>query len=141
MVTFFLPNTGSSLLSARISRRFSGSCRSCCLMYSQTLRTTSPRGKGPGPTTAASSLDGCSGCCSPLGLPPALFFDPVGSLLALVGMVVLPATWSRLALVVSWPAPPRLSIAAGREQHPAWRLAAAPFPSDQALSYSARGVA
>src|SRR4051812_21360287 len=97
MVTFFLPNTGSSLLSARISRRFAGFCSSCRLMYSQTLRTTSPRGKGPGPTTAASSLDGCSGCCSPLGLPSALFFDPVGPLLALVGMVVLPATWSRLA--------------------------------------------
>src|SRR3954452_5864993 len=102
MVTFFLPNTGSSLASARISRRFSGVCRSCCLMYSQTLRTTSPRGNGPAPTTAASSLDGCNGCCSPLGFwppPPALFFDPVWPLLALVGMVVLPATWSRLAVL------------------------------------------
>src|SRR3954454_4446202 len=89
MVTFFFPNTGSSLASARISRRFAGFCSSCCLMYSQTLRTTSPRGRGPEPITAASSLDGCSGCCSPLGLPPVLFFDPVGLLLALVGMVVL----------------------------------------------------
>src|SRR4051794_7232873 len=93
MVTFFFPNTGSSLASARISRRFAGFCSSCCLMYSQTLRTTSPRGRGPEPITAASSLDGCSGCCSPLGFwpppPAASFFDPVGPLLALVGMVVL----------------------------------------------------
>ena len=32
MVTFFLPNTASSLASARISRRFLGFCSSCCLM-------------------------------------------------------------------------------------------------------------
>ena len=32
MVTFFFPNTGSSVASARISRRFAGFCRSCCLM-------------------------------------------------------------------------------------------------------------
>jgi hypothetical protein len=32
MVTFFLPNTASRLSSARISRRFSGFCRSCFLM-------------------------------------------------------------------------------------------------------------
>src|SRR4051812_41692227 len=101
MVTFFLPNTGSSLASARISRRFSGFCKSCCLMYSQTLRTTSPRARGPGPITAASSFEGCNGCCSPVGFwpppPPASFFDPVGPLLALVGMVVVRAARSRLA--------------------------------------------
>jgi hypothetical protein len=32
MPTRFFPNTGSSLASARISRRFLGSCRPCCLM-------------------------------------------------------------------------------------------------------------
>jgi hypothetical protein len=37
MVTFFLPNSGSSLASARISRRFSGFCRSCYLTGGQEL--------------------------------------------------------------------------------------------------------
>jgi hypothetical protein len=32
IVTFFLPNTASSVSSARISRRFSGFCSSCFLM-------------------------------------------------------------------------------------------------------------
>jgi hypothetical protein len=32
IVTFFLPNTASSVSSARISRRFSGFCNSCFLM-------------------------------------------------------------------------------------------------------------
>jgi hypothetical protein len=32
MVTFFLPNTASRLSSARISRRFSGFCKSCFRM-------------------------------------------------------------------------------------------------------------
>src|SRR5215213_11634487 len=73
MVTFFLPNTGSSLASARISRRFSGFCKLFFLMYSHTLLTTSPRGRGLDPTTAASSFDGCKGFCSALGfLAPVL---------------------------------------------------------------------
>src|SRR3954447_7194834 len=49
--------------------------------------------------------------------------------------LVPPVQW------ISWPPPPRLSIAAGPEHHPAWRIAAVPFPSWQAVSYSARGVA
>src|SRR5947208_10874067 len=40
------------------------------------LLTTSPRGRGLVPTTAASSSDGCSGFCSAFGLPSlALLFD------------------------------------------------------------------
>src|SRR3954447_19972605 len=69
MVTLSLPKTLLSLSSARISRRFSGFCRLWDLMYSQTLLTTSPRGSGPGPTTAASASDGCSGRCSAFPLP------------------------------------------------------------------------
>src|SRR4051794_9972398 len=38
-------------------------------MYSQTLLTTSPRGSGSGPTTAASASDGCSGRCNAFALP------------------------------------------------------------------------
>jgi hypothetical protein len=76
----------SSLASARISRRFSGFCRPFALMYSQTLLTTSPRGSGSGPTTAASSAEGRRGCCSAFGLlpsPPASSFAaalPLGAL-------------------------------------------------------------
>src|SRR6478752_5886311 len=69
MVTLSLPNTSLSLLSARISRRLSGFCRLWDLMYSQTLLTTSPRGSGPEPTTAASASDGCSGRCKAFALP------------------------------------------------------------------------
>jgi hypothetical protein len=58
-----------SLSSARISRRFSGFCRLCERMYSHILLTTWPRGSGPEPTTAASSLDGCSGFCRGFALP------------------------------------------------------------------------
>src|ERR671916_2046009 len=74
MVTRSLPKTLPSLSSARISRRFSGFCRLFDLMYSHTLLTTSPRGSGPGPTTAASSSDGLNGCCSAFGLPPPVAF-------------------------------------------------------------------
>src|SRR3954468_14931843 len=38
-------------------------------MYSQTLLSTSPRGSGPGPTTAASASDGCSGPRNAFPLP------------------------------------------------------------------------
>src|ERR1700720_4256670 len=76
MVPFAVPKTFVSLSSARISRRFSGFCRLCERMYSQILLTTSPRGRGLVPTTAASSSDGCSGFCSAFGLPSlALLFD------------------------------------------------------------------
>src|SRR6478736_2299740 len=62
MLTLSLPsNTARSLSSARISRLFAGFCRLLALIYSQTLLTTSVRGSGADPTTAASSLDGCSG--------------------------------------------------------------------------------
>src|SRR6202012_5733165 len=43
MVTFFLPNTGSSLSSARISRLFCGFCRLYFLMCVQILLTASVR--------------------------------------------------------------------------------------------------
>src|SRR5215204_1101753 len=69
MVTLSLPKTLRSVSSARISRRFSGFCRLWDLMYSHTLLTTSPRGSGPGPTTAASASDGCSGRCNAFALP------------------------------------------------------------------------
>src|SRR5882757_9229808 len=75
MVTLSLPKTLRSLLSARISRRFSGFCRLFARIYFQILLTTSPRGRGLGPTTAASSSDGCSGFCSAFGLPPLAFFS------------------------------------------------------------------
>src|SRR4051794_22794884 len=74
MVTLSLPNTLRSLSSARISRRLSGSCRLLDLMYSHTLLTTSPRGRGPDPTTAASASEGCSVFCKAFPLPPPLAF-------------------------------------------------------------------
>src|SRR3954471_22863025 len=61
MVTRSLPNTARSFSSATISRLFCGSWSLFVLMYSQTLLTTSGRGSGLEPTTAASSLDGCNG--------------------------------------------------------------------------------
>src|SRR6478735_12662548 len=62
MLTLSLPlNTARSFSSARISRLFAGFCRLLALMYSQTLLTTSVRGSGVDPTTAASSFEGCSG--------------------------------------------------------------------------------
>src|SRR4051794_19407206 len=90
MVTLSLPKTLLSLSSARISRRFSGFCRLWDLMYSHTLLTTSPRGSGPGPTTAASASDGCSGRCNAFALPllAAAFFFGV-SCDVLVGIVHL----------------------------------------------------
>src|SRR4051794_23613016 len=38
---------------------------------------------------------------------------------------------------MSWPAPRRLSIAPGREQHLAWRIAAVPFPPSRELQRAA----
>src|SRR5690348_3137861 len=62
MLTLSLPsNTARSLSSARISRFFAGFCRLLALMYSHTLLTTSVRGKGDEPPTAASSFEGRSG--------------------------------------------------------------------------------
>src|SRR3954452_24939037 len=89
MVTLSLPKTLLSLSSARISRRFSGFCRLWDLMYSQTLLTTSPRGSGPGPTTAASASDGCSGRSNAFALPllAMAFFAVPSDVLA--GMVHL----------------------------------------------------
>src|SRR4051812_29896479 len=91
MVTLSLPKTLLSLSSARISRRFSGFCRLWDLMYSQTLLTTSPRGSGSGPTTAASASDGCSGRCNAFGLPllAAVFAFFGVSCAVLVGIVHL----------------------------------------------------
>src|SRR4051794_9656139 len=91
MVTLSLPKTLLSLSSARISRRFSGFCRLWDLMYSQTLLTTSPRGSGSGPTTAASASDGCSGRCNAFGLPllAAVFAFFGVSCAVLVGIVLL----------------------------------------------------
>jgi hypothetical protein len=60
------------------------------LMYAQTLLTTSPRGRGSGPTTAASSAEGRSGCCSAFG-----FLPPVSSFAA--------AALPRSAPSVPWP--------------------------------------
>src|SRR4051794_29133891 len=62
MLTLLLPpKMAWSFSSARISRLFSGFCRLLALMYSHTLLTTSVRGSGEEPTTAASSFEGCSG--------------------------------------------------------------------------------
>src|SRR6266404_2263752 len=77
MVTLSFPNTLRSLSSARISRRFSGFCRLCERMYSQTLLTTCPRGSGPEPTTAVSSSEGWSGFCRAFALPSLDFFSRV----------------------------------------------------------------
>src|SRR5690606_13534717 len=49
IVTLSLPNTGRSLSSLMISRRFFGSCRSFFLMYSHSFLTTCGRGKGSEP--------------------------------------------------------------------------------------------
>src|SRR3954465_1558683 len=62
MLTLSLPpKTARSLSSARISRLFAGFCRLLAWIYSHTLLTTSVRGRGDDPTTAASSFEGCSG--------------------------------------------------------------------------------
>src|SRR5689334_1954117 len=76
MVTDFLPNTLSSLSSATISRLFFGFWRSCFLMYSHTLLTTSGRGSGFEPTTAAHSFDGCRGFISAGLTLRAVLFGP-----------------------------------------------------------------
>src|SRR4051812_44211010 len=90
MVTLSLPKTLLSLSSARISRRFSGFCRLWDLMYSHTLLTTSPRGSGPGPTTAASASEGCSGRCNAFALPLlAVAFVGFSVCDVLVGIVYL----------------------------------------------------
>ena len=59
----------SSLSSARISRLLFGFCRLFLRMWSHTFDTTSLRGSGPNPQSAASSADGVTGRASP---PPAL---------------------------------------------------------------------
>src|SRR5690242_20035680 len=62
MLTLLLPpKTACSFSSARISRLFCGFWRLLALMYSHTLLTTSVRGSGDDPTTAASSFEGCRG--------------------------------------------------------------------------------
>src|SRR4051794_19300974 len=65
IVTFFLPKTGSSLSSARISRLFWGFCRLYFLIWVQILLTASVRGNGLSPTTCANSRDGCNGFIRP----------------------------------------------------------------------------
>src|SRR3954464_10984273 len=60
-------------------------------MYSQTLLTTSPRGRGSAPTTAASSFDGCKSFCSALG-----FWSP-----ALAGSALLPFSFGALAALAA----------------------------------------
>src|SRR5947209_17796208 len=92
MVTFFLPKTGSSLSSARISRLFCGFCRLFFLICVQILLTASVRGKGLSPTTCANSFDGCNGFIRPelllaAVLRPEDFF--AGALLLLFEALVL----------------------------------------------------
>src|SRR2546428_2248518 len=54
--SFSLPSKiGRRLSSARMTRRFLGSCRSCLRMYSHSLRIASPRDSGLLPTMCASS--------------------------------------------------------------------------------------
>src|SRR3712207_2117977 len=60
MLTLLLPpNTAWSLSSARISRLFCGFWSWWALMEAHTLLTTSGRGSGAEPTTAARAWDGC----------------------------------------------------------------------------------
>src|SRR3954469_5606758 len=110
MVTLSLPKTLLSLSSARISRRFSGFCRLWDLMYSHTLLTTSPRGSGSGPTTAASASDGCSGRCSAFALPLlavafAFFAVSCDVLVGIVPLRFAPPSSHALHQVPSVPAP------------------------------------
>ena len=88
MVTFFPSNTASSLVPARISRLFSGSCRSCCPVKAQTLLTTSPRGSGFEPTTATSFFNICF---SAFGFLPEALAATFLPLVDLPGIDVLPA--------------------------------------------------
>src|SRR6476619_7599308 len=69
MVKRRVPKPFLSLSSARISRLFAGFCSLFLRMWSHTFETTSLRGSGAEPTTAASSGDGVTGRASP---PPAL---------------------------------------------------------------------
>src|SRR4051812_11130231 len=62
MVTWLLPpNTGRSLSSALMARRFLESCRPFRLMYAQIFLVTSVRGMALLPTTAPSAASGCMG--------------------------------------------------------------------------------
>src|SRR6478672_13881124 len=55
------PNTGRSLSSALIARRFFASCSPFRLMYAQSFLVSSVRGSGELPTTAESALSGVTG--------------------------------------------------------------------------------
>src|SRR4026207_686576 len=62
MVTWLRPpNTGRSLSSALMARRFLESCRPFRLMYAQIFLVTSVRGMALLPTTAPSAASGCIG--------------------------------------------------------------------------------
>src|SRR5262245_14234801 len=62
MVTWLLPpNTGRSLSSALMARRFLESCRPFRLMYAQIFLVTSVRGMALWPTTAPNAESGCIG--------------------------------------------------------------------------------
>jgi len=95
----FAENLAKLDVCQRISRQFSGFCRLCERMYSQTLLTTSPRDKGLEPTTAASSSEGCSGFSSPLCLPLLVLFsrDFAGIVLPLSSGVAQQTTPARPA--------------------------------------------
>ncbi len=78
-------------------------------MYSHTLLTTSPRAIVPSPTTAASSGDGCSGCCKAFGFRPAFGFStrvPCGGASSFVAALVAALVVAALvvgALVIGAP--------------------------------------
>src|SRR5215208_5559268 len=55
------PNTGRSLSSALMARRFFASCRPFRLMYCQSFLVSSVRGSGEFPTTAPKAVSGCTG--------------------------------------------------------------------------------
>src|SRR5215211_911187 len=55
------PNTGRSLSSALMARRFFASCRPFRLMYCQSFLVSSVRGSAEFPTTAPRALSGCTG--------------------------------------------------------------------------------
>src|ERR1700712_1954581 len=57
-----------------ISRLLASFWSLCFLIYSQTLLTTSVRGSGSDPTTAASSFDGVNGFEKALGAPATFGF-------------------------------------------------------------------
>ena len=98
MVTFFLPNTFSSLAVGQDLAPVRRVLQVVLLDVLPDLAHHLAARQGPGPDHRRQLLGRLQRLLQPVGLAAAgVFFDPVGPLLALVGMVVLPATWSRLA--------------------------------------------